>query len=147
MAEDWVRLQLGVLRYIYTRIFAEPCQDLGRIFYQYWSGSLKKKKKWGGGGSLKVNVNEWMCDSCKCLIHWNWQYYCDHDWMRGFKNQWSTLIWSIPWSTLGALLEYSMEYFWGTFRALLEYFWSTFGHFGVLLGHFWSTLHLHGMIL
>ena len=47
--------------------------------------------------------------------------------------------------TFGALLEYSMEYFWGTFGVLWEYLWSTFralleyslGNFGVLLEYFW----------
>ena len=40
------------------------------------------------------------------------------------------------WGTFEVLLEYSMEYFWGTFGVLLEYFWSTFG---ALLEYFWST--------
>ena len=34
-------------------------------------------------------------------------------------------------------MEYSMEYFWGTFGVLLEYF---LGNFGVLLEYFWALL-------
>ena len=48
---------------------------------------------------------------------------------QGFKYQWST-----P-------LEYSMEYFWSTFGALLEYFWGNCGDI------FWNTFGLPAVVL
>ena len=62
---------------------------------------------------------------------------------EGFKNQWSNpLEYSMDyfWGTFGVIHGVVLRHFWSTFGVFLEYFWGTFG---VLLeyffGQFWSS--------